>query len=108
MNIVGLGPSVISQLFDKKLVADVADLYQLTIEDLLTLDKVKETLAQKIVSAIAQSRENSAEKLLFGLGIRHVGGCLLYTSGGSWAILLLQPLSPLGFYLRLVITYPCL
>ncbi len=74
MNIVGLGPSVISQLFDKKLVADVADLYQLTIEDLLTLDKVKETLAQKIVSAIAQSRENSAEKLLFGLGIRHVGG----------------------------------
>ena len=74
MNIVGLGPSVISQLFDKKLVADVADLYQLTIEDLLTLDKVKETLAQKIVSAIAQSRENSAEKLLFGLGIRDVGG----------------------------------
>ena len=74
MNIVGLGPSVVSQLFDKKLVADVADLYQLTIEDLLTLDKVKETLAQKIVSAIAQSRENSAEKLLFGLGIRHVGG----------------------------------
>lgn len=74
MNIVGLGPSVISQLFDKKLVTDVADLYQLTIEDLLTLDKVKETLAQKIVSAIAQSRENSAEKLLFGLGIRHVGG----------------------------------
>ncbi|MDR2058876.1 MAG: NAD-dependent DNA ligase LigA [Lactococcus lactis] len=74
MNIVGLGPSVISQLFDKKLVADVADLYQLTIEDLLTLDKVKETFAQKIVSAIAQSRENSAEKLLFGLGIRHVGG----------------------------------
>ncbi|MCA2390612.1 NAD-dependent DNA ligase LigA [Lactococcus sp. NH2-7C] len=74
MNIVGLGPSVISQLFDKKLVSDVADLYKLTIEDLLTLDKVKETLAQKIVSAIAQSRENSAEKLLFGLGIRHVGG----------------------------------
>jgi len=74
MNIVGLGPSVISQLFDKKLVTDVADLYQLTVEDLLTLDKVKETLAQKIVSAIAQSRENSAEKLLFGLGIRHVGG----------------------------------
>ena len=69
-----MGPSVISQLFDKKLVTDVADLYQLTVEDLLTLDKVKETLAQKIVSAIAQSRENSAEKLLFGLGIRHVGG----------------------------------
>lgn len=73
MNILGLGPSVIAQLFDKKLVADVADLYHLTVEDLLTLDKVKETLAQKIVSAISDSRHNSAEKLLFGLGIRHVG-----------------------------------
>lgn len=73
MNIVGLGPAVIAQLFDKRLVADVADLYQLTVDKLLTLDKVKETSAQKMVAAIAKSRENSAEKLLFGLGIRHVG-----------------------------------
>jgi len=73
MNIVGLGPSVISQLFDKKLVADVADLYQLKAEKLAELDKIQMKSAQKIVDAIGSSRENSSEKLLFGLGIRHVG-----------------------------------
>lgn len=73
MNIVGLGPSVIAQLFDKKLVFDVADLYQLTVEQLSELDKIQMKSAQKIVDAIAVSRNNSAEKLLFGLGIRHVG-----------------------------------
>lgn len=73
MNIVGLGPSVISQLFDKKLVSDVADLYRLTEENLAKLDKIQTKSAQKIVAAIQASRANSAEKLLFGLGIRHVG-----------------------------------
>ncbi|MFZ2575940.1 MAG: NAD-dependent DNA ligase LigA [Lactococcus hircilactis] len=73
MNIVGLGPSVISQLFDKKLISDVSDLYALTTEKLAELDKVQTKSAQKIVDAISVSRENSAEKLLFGLGIRHVG-----------------------------------
>ena len=73
MNIVGLGPSVISQLFDKKLVSDVADLYHLTATQLAELDKIQEKSAQKIVDAIQASRSNSAEKLLFGLGIRHVG-----------------------------------
>lgn len=73
MNIVGLGPSVIAQLFDKKLLTDVADLYKLTSADLLTLEGVKEKSAQKIVDAIQASRANTAEKLLFGLGIRHIG-----------------------------------
>ena len=73
MNIVGLGPSVINQLFDKKLVSDVADLYKLTVSDLLTLDKIKEKSANNIYKAISESKGNSLEKLLFGLGIRHVG-----------------------------------
>ena len=73
MNIDGLGPRVLEQLYDKGLVKDVADLYKLTEEQLLTLDKVKEKSAQKLLKAIEASKENSLEKLLFGLGIRHVG-----------------------------------
>ncbi|WEV45663.1 NAD-dependent DNA ligase LigA [Streptococcaceae bacterium ESL0687] len=73
MNIVGLGPAVINQLFEKGLVGDVADLYKLTPNDLMTLDKVKEKSADKIYRAIQNSKENSLEKLIFGLGIRHVG-----------------------------------
>ncbi|KXT76182.1 NAD-dependent DNA ligase LigA [Streptococcus sp. DD12] len=74
MNIVGLGPSVIEKLFAAQLVSDVADLYQLTTTDFLALEGIKEKSAQKLVSAIADSKANSADKLLFGLGIRHVGG----------------------------------
>lgn len=73
MNIDGLGPRVIEQMYDKELVRDVADLYSLTEEQLLTLDKIKEKSAQNLLTAIAKSKENSLEKLLFGLGIRHVG-----------------------------------
>ncbi|MBW9330648.1 NAD-dependent DNA ligase LigA [Lactococcus raffinolactis] len=73
MNIIGLGIAVVTQLFDKKLISDVADLYQLTIDDLLKLDKVKEKSAEKLYQAIQASKENSVEKLIFGLGIRHVG-----------------------------------
>ena len=73
MNITGLGIAVVTQLFDKKLITDVADLYQLTIDDLLKLDKVKEKSAEKLYQAIQSSKENSVEKLIFGLGIRHVG-----------------------------------
>ncbi|MDX5018680.1 helix-hairpin-helix domain-containing protein, partial [Streptococcus suis] len=54
-------------------IADVADIYRLSIEDLLTLDGIKEKSATKIYHAIQSSKENSAEKLLFGLCIRHVG-----------------------------------
>lgn len=73
MNITGFGPSLVEKLFDAHLIADVADIYRLSIEDLLTLDGIKEKSAAKIYHAIQSSKENSAEKLLFGLGIRHVG-----------------------------------
>ncbi|EGP5037916.1 NAD-dependent DNA ligase LigA [Enterococcus faecium] len=73
MNIDGLGPRVLEQMYDKKLVADVADLYKLTEEELLTLDKIKEKSANNILTAIDNSKDNSVERLIFGLGIRHVG-----------------------------------
>ena len=73
MNIAGLGPSIVEKLFAADLVKDVADVYRLTVEDLLLLDGIKEKSAQKLHQAIQASKENSAEKLLFGLGIRHVG-----------------------------------
>lgn len=73
MNITGLGPAVVEKLFAKELVQDVAGIYRLTKEDLLQLEGFKEKSAQKLVDAIQASKSNSAEKLLFGLGIRHVG-----------------------------------
>ena len=73
MNITGLGPSVVEKLFAANLVKDVADIYRLKEEDFLLLDGVKEKSAFKLYQAIQASKENSAEKLLFGLGIRHVG-----------------------------------
>ena len=73
MNIAGLGPSIVEKLFAADLVKDVADIYRLTVEDFLLLDGIKEKSAQKLYQAIQASKENSAEKLLFGLGIRHVG-----------------------------------
>ncbi|HHG7464223.1 TPA: NAD-dependent DNA ligase LigA [Streptococcus pneumoniae] len=73
MNITGLGPSVVEKLFAANLVKDVADIYRLQEEDFLLLEGVKEKSAAKLYQAIQASKENSAEKLLFGLGIRHVG-----------------------------------
>ena len=73
MNIIGLGPSVVEKLFAANLVKDVADIYRLKEEDFLLLEGVKEKSAAKLYQAIQASKENSAEKLLFGLGIRHVG-----------------------------------
>ena len=73
MNITGLGPAVVEKLFAAQLVEDVAGIYRLTVEDLLTLEGFKEKSAEKLYEAIQASKENSAEKLLFGLGIRHVG-----------------------------------
>ena len=73
MNISGLGPSIVEKLFAANLVKDVADIYSLTVEDFLLLDGIKEKSAQKLYQAIQTSKENSAERLLFGLGIRHVG-----------------------------------
>lgn len=73
MNIDGLGEKVVSQLYDRGLIQDVSDLYYLKKEDLLELDKIAEKSASNILSAIEESKANSLERLLFGLGIRHVG-----------------------------------
>ncbi|WP_125399365.1 NAD-dependent DNA ligase LigA [Streptococcus oralis] len=73
MNITGLGPSIVEKLFAANLVKDVADIYRLKEDDFLLLEGVKEKSASKLYQAIQASKENSAEKLLFGLGVRHVG-----------------------------------
>ncbi|MEW9110973.1 MAG: NAD-dependent DNA ligase LigA [Cytobacillus gottheilii] len=73
MNIDGLGEKVVSQLFSEQLIEDVADLYKLTFEQLIQLERMGEKSVQNLLSAIEASKKNSLEKLLFGLGIRHVG-----------------------------------
>lgn len=73
MNIDGLGPKIIAQLQSKGLVHDVADLYKLTATDLGQLDKFKEKSIANLLRAIDNSRHNSVEHLITGLGIRHVG-----------------------------------
>ncbi|WP_018664435.1 NAD-dependent DNA ligase LigA [Heyndrickxia acidiproducens] len=73
MNIEGLGEKVISQLFNHELIHDVADLYRLTKAQLLEMERMGEKSASKLLDAIEASKNNSLEKLLFGLGIRHVG-----------------------------------
>lgn len=73
MNIDGLGERVISQLFSEKLIEDVADLYTLEFERLIQLERMGEKSVNNLLKAIANSKQNSLERLLFGLGIRHVG-----------------------------------
>ncbi|MDQ0484865.1 NAD-dependent DNA ligase LigA [Guptibacillus hwajinpoensis] len=73
MNIDGLGERVITQLFREELIHDVADIYKLTHEQLIELERMGEKSVTNLLEAIQTSRENSLEKLLFGLGIRHVG-----------------------------------
>lgn len=73
MNIDGLGEKIAVQLFDRGLVTDVADLYSLKKDELINLEKIGEKSAQNLLEAIDVSRKNSLERLLFGLGIRHVG-----------------------------------
>ena len=73
MNIEGCGPSVINVLLDAGLVRDAADLYSLQKEDLLKLERMGEKSADKLLAAINASKENELDKLLFALGIRHVG-----------------------------------
>ena len=74
MNIAGLGPKIVKQLIDKGLVHNVADLYYLTADDLSQLDHFKEKSINKLLAAIAASKQNSVELLLFGLGIDGIGG----------------------------------
>ena len=73
MDIDGLGTAVATQLVEKGLVHSVADLYTLTQEQLLTLDKFKEKSADNLYNAIERSKENNLDKLLFGFGIRNIG-----------------------------------
>lgn len=73
MNIIGLGEKVIEHLINLEMVNDASDLYSLEWEEFLKLPNTKETSAQKYYKAIEDSKSNSLERLLFGLGIRHVG-----------------------------------
>lgn len=73
MNIDGCGPSVINALLDAGLVHDAADLYSLRKEDLLKLERMGEKSADNLLTALAESKKNELDKLLFALGIRHVG-----------------------------------
>lgn len=73
MNIEGCGPSVINALLDAGLVRDAADLYSLRREDLLKLERMGEKSADNLLAALDESKKNELDKLLFALGIRHVG-----------------------------------
>ncbi|MGX9136130.1 NAD-dependent DNA ligase LigA [Rummeliibacillus sp. JY-2-4R] len=73
MNIDGLGEKVVEQLLKSELVKDVSDLYHLEVEELVQLDRMGDKSATNLVNAISESKKNSLERLLFGLGIRHVG-----------------------------------
>ncbi len=73
MNIEGLGPSVVSMLLDNNLINDVADLYKLTTEELLNLDRIGAKSAKNLISAIEKSKQAGLNRLLFALGIRFVG-----------------------------------
>lgn len=73
MNIDGCGPSIINALLDAGLVRDAADLYSLRKDDLLKLERMGEKSADNLLAALAESKKNELDKLLFALGIRHVG-----------------------------------
>lgn len=73
MNIDGLGEKVIQQLYTEELVTTISDLYHLKKEDILPLERMGEKSATNLIAAISDSKENSLEKLIFGLGIRHIG-----------------------------------
>ncbi|MEL6333392.1 MAG: NAD-dependent DNA ligase LigA, partial [Cyanobacteria bacterium J06626_26] len=73
LDIAGLGEKWVQQLLEQKLVRSVADLYELTVEDLLPLERMGQQLAQKLVDAIQASKSQPWPRVLFGLGIRHVG-----------------------------------
>ncbi|HDF7685452.1 TPA: NAD-dependent DNA ligase LigA [Staphylococcus aureus] len=73
MNIDGLGTKIIQQLYQSELIKDVADIFYLTEEDLLPLDRMGQKKVDNLLAAIQQAKDNSLENLLFGLGIRHLG-----------------------------------
>ena len=73
MNIEGLGPAVVEQLLDAKLISNIADIYTLKVEDILTLERTGEKSANNLINAINKSKENSLDKLINAFGIRHIG-----------------------------------
>lgn len=73
MNIDGLGEKITEQLFDEKLLSSIADLYSLKEENLISLERMGVKSVRNLLEAIEKSKDNSLEKLIFGLGIRHVG-----------------------------------
>lgn len=73
MNIDGLGDAIVTLLVENKLIESVADLYDLTVEKLLTLDRFKEKSANNLINAIEASKKNSMDRIIFGLGIRNIG-----------------------------------
>ena len=73
MDIDGMGPAIIEQLLDKKLVENIADIYSLKYEDLVSLERMGDKSAKNLLNAIEKSKENSLEKLLNSFGIRHIG-----------------------------------
>lgn len=73
MDISGLGESIVELLIDKQLVKDMADIYYLKYEDILDLDRFAEKSAKNLINSIEQTKENTLDKFIFGLGIRHIG-----------------------------------
>lgn len=73
MNIDGLGPQIVKTLLDNKLISSVADLYALTTDKLLELENFKEKSVNNLLNAIENSKSNSLDRLVFGLGIRNIG-----------------------------------
>ncbi len=73
MDIEGLGTEIVEQLIDSRLIADAADLYCLEFEQLVKLERFAEKSAQNLIDAIERSKENNLDRLIFGLGIRHIG-----------------------------------
>lgn len=73
MNIEGMGPNVIEQLLDRKMIRNIADIYQLTESQIMTLVRMGEKSAENLVDAIEASKQNSLDKLINSFGIRHIG-----------------------------------
>ena len=73
MNIDGLGPSIIEQLLDRNLIETAADLYYLKAEDIADMEKMGEKSAQNLMTSLERSKSNPLYRLIFGLGIRHIG-----------------------------------
>ena len=73
MDISGLGDAIVEQLIDNKLIKDIADIYYLKYEDIVKLDRFAPKSARNLINAIEKTKNNSLDKLLFGLGMRHIG-----------------------------------